>query len=80
MPIETLGDVLAWSAVINLALLIWWLVFFLLAHDWTYQFHSRWFAISVEKFDAIHYASMAFFKLSILLFNIVPYLAIRIVM
>ncbi len=57
----------------------WWFLFFTLAHDWVYQFHGKWFKLSVDKFDAIHYASMAFFKICIFLFNIVPYFALRIV-
>jgi hypothetical protein len=44
-----------------------------------YRFHSKWFKISVEKFDDIHYSGMAFFKIAIFLFNLVPYLALRIV-
>jgi hypothetical protein len=35
--------------------------------------------LSVERFDAIHYAGMLFFKICIFLFNIVPYFALRIV-
>jgi hypothetical protein len=33
----------------------------------------------VEQFDAIHYAGMTVFKLGIILFNLVPYIALRIV-
>ena len=35
--------------------------------------------IPVEQFNAIHYAGIAFFKILILVFNLVPYLALRIV-
>ncbi len=28
---------------------------FILAHDWMYKLHSRWFKIPVETFDAIHW-------------------------
>ena len=79
MTVEILRDVLGWSAVINYAVLMFWFLFFLLAHDWMYRFHGRWFSLSVESFDAIHYASMGFYKLCIFLFNLVPYLALRIV-
>ena len=79
MTIEIIRSTLAWCTVINWVLLLWWLLFFTLAHDWTYRLHGKWFNLSVEKFDAIHYAGMAFFKLFILLFNLVPYLALRIV-
>ncbi|MEJ2164469.1 MAG: hypothetical protein P8X90_02995 [Desulfobacterales bacterium] len=79
MTLETVRAVLAWCTVINLALFIWWFLFFALAHDWMYRLHGKWFKISVEKFDAVHYAGMALFKMGILLFNLVPYLAMRIV-
>ena len=79
MTIETIRDVLGWCAVINLGLLLWWFLFFMLAHDWMYRIHGKWFKLPVERFDAIHYSGMAFFKMCILLLNIVPYLAIRIV-
>jgi len=48
-------------------------------HDFMYRIHGKWFKLSEEKFDAIHYALIGFFKLSMILFNIVPYLALRIV-
>ncbi len=79
MTIDLIRDVLAWCSVINLSLLLWWFMFFALGHDWIYRMHGRWFTLSVEKFDAIHYAGMAFFKICIFLFNIVPYLALRII-
>ena len=41
--------------------------------------HTRWFKLSVEDFDKIHYIGMAVFKLMILVFNLGPYLALRIV-
>jgi hypothetical protein len=78
MTVEIIRDVLAWCTVINFALLLWWFMFFSLARDWVYRVHTRWFRISEEKFDAIHYAGMAFFKICIFVFNLVPYLALRI--
>jgi hypothetical protein len=79
MTIEVIRSVLAWCAVINIGLLLWWFLFFAVAHDWTYRFHSIWFNLSVDKFDTIHYAGMALFKMGIILFNLVPYFALRIV-
>ena len=63
----------------ELGLTLFWFAYFALAHDWLYRVHSRWFGIPVERFDAIHYAAMAGFKLGIILFNLVPYFALRIV-
>jgi len=79
MSVELIRALLGWGAVINLGLLLWWFLFFMLAHDWTYRMHSRWFNLSAERFDTIHYAGMGLFKLSAWVFYIVPYLALRIV-
>ena len=79
MTIDLARDVLLWCFIINIGILLWWFLFFSLAHDWVYQFHGKWFKLSVEKFDTIHYAAMAFYKICIFVFNIVPYLALCIV-
>jgi hypothetical protein len=79
MTVDILLGVLGWSAVINIGLLLWWSLWILFAHDFVYRMHSKWFKISVEKFDAIHYAGMAFYKITIIVFNVVPYLALRII-
>ena len=79
MTIDLARDVLLWCFIINIGILLWWFLFFSLAHDWVYQFHGKWFKLSVEKFDTIHYAAMAFYKICIFVFNIVPYFALCIV-
>ena len=79
MTIDLVRDALLWCFIINIGILLWWFLFFSLAHDWVYRFHGKWFKLSVERFDAIHYASMAFYKICIFVFNIVPYFALCIV-
>ena len=79
MTADILLKVLGWCAVLNMGLLLWWFLFLVFAHDWVYRIHSKWYKIPEEKFDSIHYAGMAFFKIIVLAFNIVPYLALRIV-
>jgi Family of unknown function (DUF6868) len=79
MSIAIVRKVLFWCTIINYGvLLVWWLCF-LFAHDWMYQLHGRWFHLPVEQFDALHYAGMALYKVGILLLNLVPYIALRIV-
>jgi hypothetical protein len=77
MTAELIRTVLAWSTVINYGVLLVWFFFFVLAHDWMYRLHGRWFNIPLQNFDAIHYVSMAVFKLWIIMFNLVPYLVLR---
>ena len=79
MTLEIVRATLAWCIVINIGILFVWGMAFLFAHDWMYKLHGKWFKFSVETFDAIHYAGMATLKIGMILFNLVPYLALRIV-
>lgn len=80
MTIEIICETLGWCAVINYSFLLWWFSAFTLAHDWMYRLHRRWFDLSVGTFDAIHYGGMGLLKIGILMFNLVPYIALRIVL
>jgi hypothetical protein len=44
-----------------------------------YRLHGRWFRIPEDRFDAIHYAGMAVYKIGILLLNLVPLVALLVV-
>ncbi len=79
MELQSVQCFLFWCFVINAGLLIWWMLFFFFAHDWMYRLHTKWFRISVETFDAIHYAGMAMHKTAIIVLFVVPYLALMIV-
>ena len=79
MTIEMIRAALGWCSIINIGLLLFWFLIILLAHDWVYNFHSKWFKLSVEKFDEIHYMGIAFFKVVVFIFNIVPYFALCII-
>ncbi len=78
MSIEIVREVLLWSSAINYGLVLFWFLLFAGAHDWMHRLHGRWFQLPTERFDALHYAGMASYKIGILLFNLVPYVALRI--
>lgn len=79
MSLEMFRDALAWSAAINLGILVWWFLFITLASDWVYEVHSKFYPIQREQFDIIHYAGMTFYKICIFTFFVVPCLALRII-
>ena len=79
MTLETVRAMLAWCSVINIGFLALWILLFMTAHEWMYQMHGKWFSMSKETFNAIHYGGMGLFKIGILLLNLAPYLALRIV-
>lgn len=78
MQIEILRDLLAWCALTNIILYLWWVLTFIYAHDWMFRFHSRWFDLTQDRFDSIHYAGIAFYKILIIFFNLIPYVVLRI--
>ena len=78
MDIKTLRGALLWSALINYGVLLLWFLIFIAAHDWIYLLHGRWFRLSIEQFDMVHYAGMAIYKIGILLLNLVPWLTLQI--
>jgi hypothetical protein len=76
MTIEATRSVLVWCTVINYVILLVWFLVFVFAHDLMQRIDGRWFHLSREQFDAIHYAGMAVYKVGILLFNLVPLAAL----
>lgn len=76
MTVEVVRDALLWCFVINAGLLLFWSLLLMLAHDWIYRLHTRWIKLSEESFNAIHYAGIAFFKITIFVFFLVPYIAL----
>ena len=79
MTVEVVRDALLWCFVINAGILLLWSLMILVARDWIYRLHSRWFKLSEESFDAIHYAGIVFYKTTIFVFFLVPYIALWIV-
>ncbi len=71
--------ILIWCTVINYAMLLIWFGVFTFAHDWIYRLHSRWFKLSVETYDTLNYAGMGIYKLLIIVFNLVPLIALHFV-
>lgn len=79
MDIQTLTALFMWLTIINGALLILWSVLFMAVPDLVYRTQSKWFPISRDNFNVIMYSFLAFFKAVVLVFNVVPYVALLIV-
>jgi hypothetical protein len=79
MEIAVIRTFLMWCTIINGGLLILSFLICAYAGDWVYQVHSRWFPISKEAFNVAIYAGIGFMKMVIIVFNLVPYLALVII-
>ena len=79
MSSASLQQFFLWCTVINYGLLILWWVIVLLPHTWIYRLSSKGLRLTEEQFDACNFQGIVFYKLAIILFNLVPYIALRIV-
>jgi len=77
ITIENLRTLLGWCTVLNVGMLAVWSLAFAFARDLVFKVHTRWFRISEERFDEIHYTLMGYYKLAVFLFNLAPYLVLR---
>jgi hypothetical protein len=79
MTIDELKTFLIWSTAINYGVVLLWFGVFVLAHDWMHRMHSRWFRLSADTFDALHYLGISIYKIGILLLNLVPLIVLSII-
>jgi hypothetical protein len=76
MTTNEIKEFLLWCATINYLILFVWFGVFCIAHDWLYQLHVRWFKLTEDTFDQLHYAGMSIYKIGVLLFNLAPLIAL----
>ena len=74
-----LASFFAWCTLINYSVLLIWFFMFRLGHDWLHLMHGKWFDLTEQQFDLVNYCGMGLFKLFICIFNLAPYIALRII-
>ena len=75
--LKSLASILIRSFLFGLALLLLWFLLYLIAPGWMFEMNAKWFNIGKRDFDLINYFGIGFVKISIFLFFLFPYLAIR---
>ncbi len=80
MSLDQLHDFLLWNLIINYTVLLLWFGVLTFAHDWVYRLHTRWFQLTPQTFDVLHYGGMAIYKIGVLLFNLAPLLALCLIL
>ena len=79
MTINEIREVLGWCSVINLGLLLVSFLMMTAAGGFVYRMHKRWFPVTEPQFKVGVHTFFAVYKLLVLVFNVVPYVAMRIV-
>lgn len=79
MDIQKLTAFFKWCTIINVALFFLSAIMIFAASDFIYSAHGQMFHMPREAFDVTLYAFLGLYKIVILVFNLVPYVALRIV-
>jgi len=77
VPLQTVATILIRSFLFGLAFLVLWFILYLIVPGRMFQINLKWFNISQPDFELINYCGMGVLKMGILLFFLLPYLAIR---
>ena len=78
MDIPTLKEFFMWCTILNGGLFLFWFLIISVAPDLVYRTQKRWCAMSREQFDAVRNGFLGMFKLFVIGFNLVPFLALLI--
>ncbi len=79
MDIETLTAFFMWCTIINGAMFVVSAAVCILARDFVYRVHSKWFSMPRETINVAIYSFIGLFKIVFIVFNVVPYVALLIV-
>jgi hypothetical protein len=79
MDIQTLTAFFMWCTILNVALLLLSSLMCICAGDWAYGIQSKWFSISRETFNVAIYSFLGLYKLLVIVFNVIPYVALLII-
>ena len=79
MDIQTIRAFFMWCTIVNAALLVWSFLVCAYARDWIYRMHSKWFPMPSETFNVAIYSFIGLYKVLVIVFNAVPYIALLIV-
>jgi hypothetical protein len=79
MSLDAARSFFLWCSIINYGSLLLWFGLAWAGRDWLYRLWSRWFPLPREQFDVLNLAGMILYKIGVLLFNIVPCIALYLI-
>lgn len=79
MDLTTLAAIFGWMLVVNLIIYLWSALFIIFGRDWVWRLQARVTGIPAEEWPRLSMDYLSRFKLAIIVFNLAPYLALRIV-
>ncbi len=78
MTLDVLTTLLGWTLIINLGVLLFSTLLLILLGSWAARIHKKMFEIDTASLQKIYFQYLAQYKLLFVIFNLAPYLALRI--
>ena len=79
MNIQTLTAFFKWCTIVNIGLFLVSAAMIVLASDFVYAMQGQMYNLPRETFDIALYGLLGLYKVLILVFSLVPYLALRLI-
>ena len=76
VDINQITTFLGWCTVINMGVLAFAAIFLFIFKDFAINIHSKLTGVSTSKLPSLYFSYMANYKISILIFNLVPYITL----
>ena len=76
MNLDQLTELFKWMLIINVGLLILTTISVILLRNFMIRLHTSLFGISKEQFAFAVYGYLGMYKIIVIVFNIVPYIAL----
>ena len=77
ISIEVLTVFFGWCAVINIGVLVFTTIVLIFTKDALANIHARLFGINQEDLPLIYFEYLGHYKVALLVFNLVPYLTLK---
>jgi len=79
MDMELLKAFFMWSAIINMVLFTYVTLMCVALGDWIFKIHGKLFSLERKTFNTVVYSFLGFYKIVVIVFSLVPWLALLIV-
>ena len=78
IAIDTLATFLGWCSVINIGVLVLSTIILIIMREPVASIHSRLFGIHQAELPATYFQYLGNYKIAIFIFNLVPYIALKV--
>jgi len=77
MDVNQITTFLGWCTAINMGILAFAAIFLFIFKDFAIYTHSKLTGVSASKLPTLYFSYMANYKIGIIILNLVPYIALK---